>query len=383
MMHPRRMRELLQSFADGELSAAKQSWVEHHLASCADCAASLRSLQESDRLFSVARPEPEALSPEAAHSLFSRALEQAQGQRATFRPSAQPFSWAFGAALAVTAGAAFAWWGMAGVSPGAGEAPVASLRPPAGLFVADTGTRTGAVSAVRKGSGGSRAGSGSGTVPGQGASTRPKKETPTLEAPGAKSPADGKQPQRTFPFRHRYVADAHGPERGTGAGIELVSGPLPESFVDLQGANGGSPVVPGQLLVLVSPEAAPSPVAVTCASAEAPGFARASAVRPDGSGGWLWTEATVQNECAGPERSLVILGSSAWPWEEEQDDQVWGEPDHEVGDSGDTAGAVSEPARDPGSGGVTDQDEGQSAGASEPACDNDPVGPGDIDADGC
>jgi anti-sigma factor RsiW len=380
MMHERRMREMLQSFADGELSGAEQSWVEHHLACCRDCAASLCRLKESDRLFGAARPEPAALSAEAARALFGRVLQEAQAQRTPLRLNAQPFSWAFGAALAVTAGAAFAWWGMAGVNPGDNMARVAPPRLPVGLFVADTGAHTGAGSATRKGDGGTRAQSGTPKVPGQGAITKPQKETPDLAAPGAKAPAEEKPPRRTTPSRYRLVCEA--PARA-GVGVELVSGPLPQSFIDPDEANGGAPIVPGQLLVVVSPERAPSPVAVTCASPEAPGFARASAVRPDGKGGWVWAEATVQNECAGPERSLVILGSSGLPWEEEQDDQVWGEPGHEMGDSGDTAGAVGEPARDPGNGAVSDQTEDQPAGAGEPACDDDPAGPGDIDSDGC
>jgi Putative zinc-finger len=408
-MHQRRMRAMLQSFVDGELPAPEQSWVEHHLASCEECARSLRCLQESDRLFIVARPEPAALSPEASYALFNRVMEEARGSRGAFRPSIQPFSWAFGAALAVTAGAAFACWGLVGGSPGAGTSPTVALRPRAGLLVTDTGRRTEPAPAVGKGNGEPRDPSGAGTPPGSGTAAKQRKATPAIEAPGGKTPADGTLARRADPLRYRYVAEGRSRSSAAGSrghalghevevGTELVSGPLPASFVDPMAASGGAPIVPGQLLVLVSPERAPSPISVTCASAETPGFARASGVRPDGSGGWLWTEATVQNECAGPERSLVILGSSAWPWEEEQDDQVWGEPEHGLGDGGDTAGPVGEPVRDPGSVSVSDSDERESADTSEPACDKDvresananepacdqsSAGPGDIDADGC
>jgi len=396
MITHRRMRARIAAFADGELSEAQHASVKRHLASCAECAALLSRFRESDRLFGAARPEPAALSPEASRALLARVLEEAGTRRAVRWPGSQPFSWAFGAALAVTAGAAFAWWSMAGpANPSGALARTGPSGVASGVLMVDTRANPEITAPGRKGAGKS---SGRGGAPAPGQEALPKKESP-----GAKAPAEGPQPRRGSPIGLRYICQTPGrrrPPAGAVAptpaapsrpgGVELVSGPLPPSFAVQNGMLGSTAAVagdlgPGEMLVLVSSEPAPSSVTVTCASPEAPGFARASALRPDGNGGWLWTEATAQTACAGPEHSLLLLGESAWPREEGQDDQVWGEADQDVGSMGVTPGAVGEPAGEPGRSGVAEPNQHEPGSESEPACDAVPARPDDSDpdADGC
>jgi hypothetical protein len=79
---------------------------------------------------------------------------------------------------------------------------------------------------------------------------------------------------------------------------------------------GTSPTAaaPAELLVLVTDLPAPSPVTVTQGPEAAPGYARAMAVRPDGSGGSTWTQATASSD-DGLELALVMLGDGARWWE--------------------------------------------------------------------
>ena len=70
---------------------------------------------------------------------------------------------------------------------------------------------------------------------------------------------------------------------------------------------------PAQLLVMVSSAPSPSPISVTQAPEATPGYARSIAVRPDGSGGLTWTQATVTSE-EGLKLAQVTLGSENW-WE--------------------------------------------------------------------
>jgi hypothetical protein len=70
---------------------------------------------------------------------------------------------------------------------------------------------------------------------------------------------------------------------------------------------------PGQLLVMVSTAPSPSPVTITQAPEATPGYARAMAVRPDGTGGMTWTQATVTSE-EGLKLAQVMLGGENW-WE--------------------------------------------------------------------
>jgi hypothetical protein len=77
-----------------------------------------------------------------------------------------------------------------------------------------------------------------------------------------------------------------------------------------------------RLLVMVSAEPAPSPVVVSEMPADAPGYARASALEYDETTGWKWTQATISTECAGPEHSLVTWDSNGFhryePYENEE-----------------------------------------------------------------
>ena len=69
-----------------------------------------------------------------------------------------------------------------------------------------------------------------------------------------------------------------------------------------------------RLLVLVTSEPAPSPLAVTEAPENAPSYARAIALRPNADGGATWTQATASDDGTGQKLALVMLGSVARPW---------------------------------------------------------------------
>jgi hypothetical protein len=114
-------------------------------------------------------------------------------------------------------------------------------------------------------------------------------------------------------------------ENGTGAGIGVPpaavagdndppAGAEPNIETALLPEPALSAASPAQLLVLVTDLPAPSPVVVTQAPEAAPGYARAMAVRPDGSGGSTWTQATVSSD-NGLELALVMPGDGAQWWE--------------------------------------------------------------------
>lgn len=73
-----------------------------------------------------------------------------------------------------------------------------------------------------------------------------------------------------------------------------------------------------RLLVLVTSEPAPSPLAVREAPEEAPSYARAVALRPDANGGSTWTQATASSNGSETKLALVMLGSGPWDWGEEE-----------------------------------------------------------------
>ena len=70
----------------------------------------------------------------------------------------------------------------------------------------------------------------------------------------------------------------------------------------------------GQLLVLVSSTAPPSPLLVTAAPESTPGYARACALRTDEMGASTWMQATATTDAAGSRLALVMLGDNAWTW---------------------------------------------------------------------
>jgi hypothetical protein len=69
-----------------------------------------------------------------------------------------------------------------------------------------------------------------------------------------------------------------------------------------------------ELLVMVSTSPASSPVTVTVAPAETPGFAQAVACRPDAAGRDTWMQATTRTNANGTQTALVMLGDEAWDW---------------------------------------------------------------------
>ena len=69
-----------------------------------------------------------------------------------------------------------------------------------------------------------------------------------------------------------------------------------------------------QLLVMVSNAPAPSPVTVTFAPEETPGYARAIACRPDAAGRDTWMQATATSKDNGTQTALVMLGDEVWDW---------------------------------------------------------------------
>jgi hypothetical protein len=116
--------------------------------------------------------------------------------------------------------------------------------------------------------------------------------------------------------------------------VELVSAPLTELPVEPAVAREESTADPegvATLLVLVSGESAPSPVTVTSAAEDVPGFARVSALRLDESEGWTWVESTVARECDGAEQSLVPGESEPRHEGEESNEPVWGDEPVEEG----------------------------------------------------
>lgn len=85
-IHRARMRQALRSFYDDELPQARQPTVRRHLSRCPDCDELWRSLAETGRFLTDARPEVRGFSREVSSTLFELAFEQSGlGRRAAAR----------------------------------------------------------------------------------------------------------------------------------------------------------------------------------------------------------------------------------------------------------------------------------------------------------
>src|SRR5437016_5328388 len=104
------MREPLQSYLDGELTAARRAALAGHLQQCDRCAASLRRLAESDRLLIAFRPPAGALSPAASRALLDRALAKAGARRGGPGSGMPLLAWGFAVFLIIVASGVAAWW---------------------------------------------------------------------------------------------------------------------------------------------------------------------------------------------------------------------------------------------------------------------------------
>src|SRR5205823_3995325 len=95
---------------------------------------------------------------------------------------------------------------------------------------------------------------------------------------------------------------------------DIVERPLPWKGEDPE-ARARQALVPSpQLLVMVATTPAPSPITVTAAPEDTPGYSRAIACRPDASGRPTWMQATASTEQSGTQMALVTLGDEVWDW---------------------------------------------------------------------
>lgn len=115
-------------------------------------------------------------------------------------------------------------------------------------------------------------------------------------------------------------ADVLRPDRAEVAdlpgGPETLLAEWPQPWEGDEPQNGGAeaPLAEPQLLVMVSTEPAHSPVTVTEAPADAPGYSRVIACRPDASGRDTWLQATASTEEKRTRTALVLLGEEVWEW---------------------------------------------------------------------